>query len=535
MTWRAKWLAGARVALVAGIAAQAGAQEPPAAPSATNADPGGNRVTIGVGPAFFPSYVGSNQISVVPGIAIEAQIAVLSFSTQGTSLSADLIPDHGTPGWKIQAGPMINVRLDRTSRIGNRQMAALGELKTAWEPGAWAGVQRTGVVTSPYDTLSASVGWSRDVAGAHDGAIVSPALSYATPLSHRDYVSLSGGADHVDRRFGRYYYDVGADGSRASGLPAYAGANRTGWKGLEHQPARRPCRARHVAARRRRVRHARLCPPARPVRTLADRRGRQRRSVVGRARRQRHVVKRAIFGLLVLIVAAAAYAGWLGYFGGPVFRLFPADDAGQRHRTAAVFLSGDMGLNTGMGPRIARDLAAHGVPVVGVNSLTTFARRRSIAETQALVRAAAERALALPGTRDLLLVGQSFGANALIQGIAGLSPAMRAHVRLVALVVPARSNLLRATPGGILDIGDDGPALPAARALDWAPVLCLHGAAEEGSLCPDWSAANVVATTLPGDHYLRHDDRAVVATVVRRLATLPKLHATPTSRQQRGG
>jgi len=228
------------------------------------------------------------------------------------------------------------------------------------------------------------------------------------------------------------------------------------------------------------------------------------------------VARRPLRLILATVVALAAalagYAGHLGYWGGSPYRWVPATAPVPPGRVpaAAVFWSGDMGFNTGMGPRIAAGLAARGVPVLGVNSLTAFASRRTPAEARALVRDAAERALARSGASRLLLIGQSFGANALIEGAAGLPPALRRRVAAAILVVPGRTRLLRATPGGVLDFRDDGPALPAARRLDWAPTLCIRGETEADSLCPEWHARNVRATVLPGDHYLRHDDAAVV-------------------------
>lgn len=193
-------------------------------------DLGRDRITIGVGPTIVPRYIGSKDMVVAPSLAIEGQVSGFSFQTQGTSLTLDLVPDHGKPGWKLQAGPLLNLRLDRSSLLGKGPIADLGKLKTAWEPGLWIGVQRTGVVTSPYDTLSLSVSWQHDIAGAHNDYIVSPALSYDTPLSHHDYVSLSAGADYVGAKFGDYYYDVDAAGSVRSGLRTYGAADRAGWK-----------------------------------------------------------------------------------------------------------------------------------------------------------------------------------------------------------------------------------------------------------------------------------------------------------------
>ncbi len=214
-------------------AISASAQEavPPTADSSDRPlNLGEDRITIGVGAAVVPRYIGSNETIMVPSVALEGQVSGIAFQTQGTSINLDLVPDHGAQGWKVQAGPILNVRLDRTAMLGSGPIAALGKLKTAWEPGAWIGVQRTGVVTSPYDTLSLSVSWQHDIAGAYGGYIVSPSLSYDTPLSHHDYVSLSAGADYVGARMGDYYYDIDAGGSLRSGLRPYSAAGRAGWK-----------------------------------------------------------------------------------------------------------------------------------------------------------------------------------------------------------------------------------------------------------------------------------------------------------------
>ena len=81
--------------------------------------------------------------------------------------------------------------------------------------------------------------------------------------------------------------------------------------------------------------------------------------------------------------------------------------------------------------------------------------------------------------------------------------------------------LFRATPGGVFDFTDDGPARPAARRLDWAPVLCIHGVEESGSLCRGWRQRNVQVVGLPGGHFL-HDDPALVAATVLRAANIAK-------------
>ncbi|GGB22215.1 hypothetical protein GCM10011380_09730 [Sphingomonas metalli] len=227
--------------------------------------------------------------------------------------------------------------------------------------------------------------------------------------------------------------------------------------------------------------------------------------------------------LVALFVGLALYAGRLGYWGGPVFTEVPATAPAPAAEsgTAAVFFSGDMGFTTGMGPAIARRLAQQGIPVVGVNSLTAFARRRSPDEAAALVAQAVARAAALPGVRHVLLVGQSFGANVILLGEPRLPPALRAKVSMVQLLVPEDTMLLRATPGGLMSWWGDGPALPYARAVADVPVICVRGRDEAGSLCPLWHQANVRALTLPGDHFLHYDSPLVAATLLRAFIDRP--------------
>jgi outer membrane scaffolding protein for murein synthesis (MipA/OmpV family) len=191
---------------------------------------GGNRITIGAGAALVPDYIGSGRSTLVPTVAIEGQISGISFNSQGTALYVDAIPGDGKPGWKLQLGPLAALRLDRSNRVDEETVAALGKRKQALELGGSVGIQRTGVVTSPYDTISFSTSWQQDVNGAHGSYVISPGLDYDTPLSTTAFASLSASADYVGRNFGHYYYDIDAAGSEASGLPAYEVAATAGWK-----------------------------------------------------------------------------------------------------------------------------------------------------------------------------------------------------------------------------------------------------------------------------------------------------------------
>ena len=123
--------------------------------------------------------------------------------------------------------------------------------------------------------------------------------------------------------------------------------------------------------------------------------------------------------VLALTSAILGFLGYIGYLGGAVFVEVPATarPVPSKAGLAAVVLSGDMGFNLGMGPKIAKRLAADGIPVIGVNSLTFFRQRRTPAEINALVTEAARRALAFGHASHVILIGQSFGADALQVGL----------------------------------------------------------------------------------------------------------------------
>ncbi|MGU3389885.1 AcvB/VirJ family lysyl-phosphatidylglycerol hydrolase [Sphingomonas sp. M1A8_2b] len=227
-------------------------------------------------------------------------------------------------------------------------------------------------------------------------------------------------------------------------------------------------------------------------------------------------LRRALIGLVVLAAVATGSMAWLGYFGGPVFTDVPAESAATRPRFAAVLLTGDLGYKVGMAPQIAARLAAHGVPVVAINTLTYLRKTRTPAEITTLIADAERRALRLGHTDRVILIGQSFGADMLHVGLVGLPPQLRAKILKVALIVPEDNVQFRASPSEIFDFWTPTTdALPTARRLTWVPVLCVHGEEETGSLCPLLTHANVWRVALPGGHPLHRDTDALYDVLAR--------------------
>ena len=232
----ARYLIGL-VALAAGAPSLAAAQDIQGPPADTAAmaddmggDMGGDTVTIGIGAAYMSDYEGSNDYKILPVPAAIGTIGGIAFTVLGTRASADLIPSPAGPSWDVQLGPVAAVNFIRSNRQGidDPQVRLLGERGTAIELGGYAGIGKTGVITSAYDKLSVSVSYRHDVSDVHDSGIWQPTVNYFTPLSRKAGVGVFATAERVGTNYVRTYYDISPAASARTGLPVYSG--RGGWK-----------------------------------------------------------------------------------------------------------------------------------------------------------------------------------------------------------------------------------------------------------------------------------------------------------------
>ena len=191
---------------------------------------GGDSITVGAGGVYLPDYEGSNDYRFTGAPGAIGSYKGYNFTLAGNRLSVDLIPDRPGPGLDLQFGPIAVVNFNRSSTksIDDVRVKRLGELDTAIELGGYAGIGKTGVITSDYDRLSFSVSYRYDVNGAHRSGIVQPTINYLTPLSRTLAVGVFASAEHAQGKYARYYYSVSPVQSLASGLPTYNA--RGGWK-----------------------------------------------------------------------------------------------------------------------------------------------------------------------------------------------------------------------------------------------------------------------------------------------------------------
>jgi outer membrane protein len=211
-----------------GLAAPAFAQTAPSPAELAHKD----RVTIGVGGALIPDYEGSDDYRLIPAAAIRGQLSGISFSTQGTYFYVDVVP-RGSGKLEFDVGPIVGIRANRTKHnLKDDIVDLLPRRKTAIEVGGFAGISYHGL-TNPYDSLSVHLDVVHDVANAHESTTISPAIDFATPLSHTTYASFSLSTEFVGNKYADYYFSITPADALATGgvLPVFnAGGGMKDWK-----------------------------------------------------------------------------------------------------------------------------------------------------------------------------------------------------------------------------------------------------------------------------------------------------------------
>lgn len=229
--------------------------------------------------------------------------------------------------------------------------------------------------------------------------------------------------------------------------------------------------------------------------------------------------------IAVLALGALGFGTATGFLDGDDLKLLGARDS-SRPALAVLFLSGDIGARFGDGPHIIKALAGTGYPVMVLSSPSAFGVHRSRDQVDAIVASAIRDTVRRTGADRLVVIGQSFGADMLQTGLAGLPSDERSKVAAITLVVPGRSVFFRADPSSLSYHGTpDSDGRVTGGTITWAPVICIYGLDETDSLCPDLNAGNVKRIGLPGGHFLNRDYERVsklVEGIVKSIAPPPR-------------
>ncbi len=180
----------------------------------------GDFLIVGGGAVLVPSYEGSDDLVVIPAAAVAGRLGGIGISARAAGLALDFIPKREGARLGFTLGPVVRYRSNRASRIADPVVARLSKLPGVVEGGLVAGIDIKHVL-NPYDSLSFSVDFRWDVSGKGGGQIISPGVSYLSPLSKGVAMGTAVMSNFVDTRYAQYNFGISAAGSAASGLPAF--------------------------------------------------------------------------------------------------------------------------------------------------------------------------------------------------------------------------------------------------------------------------------------------------------------------------
>jgi type IV secretory pathway VirJ component len=184
-----------------------------------------------------------------------------------------------------------------------------------------------------------------------------------------------------------------------------------------------------------------------------------------------------------------------------------------------ILITGDGGW--GVSDRgIARGLAENGIPVVGLNSLRYFWKRKTPEQTAADMERILQHYSALWKRQKVVVVGYSFGADVLPFMLNRISSDNLRKIEVIALLGPSSTadfqfhwtdwltNRARSTAR---------PVLPEIEKLRGKKILCFYGAEDEDALCGKLEPGLARIIVLPGGHRLGRSYQPVVDAILREI------------------
>jgi type IV secretory pathway VirJ component len=194
--------------------------------------------------------------------------------------------------------------------------------------------------------------------------------------------------------------------------------------------------------------------------------------------------------------------------------------SGAPSGTLAVMLTGDGGW-AALDRTLADSIAAHGTPVVALDSRTYLSRQHDPDSAANDLARILRHYLPYSAASRVLLVGYSRGADVLPFMATRLPPDLLAKVRVVALLGPASNANFRFH---LIDLisnrhrKDDLPTVPEIEKLRGRRILCFYGVKEKQSACPSLPPGLATSFEMPDGHHFGKRYGEIGARIVEALS-----------------
>jgi outer membrane scaffolding protein for murein synthesis (MipA/OmpV family) len=180
----------------------------------------GNFLVVGVGAVVMPDYEGSNDGRIRPAGMVYGRLGGVGISPRAAGLALNFIPDAKGQRVEFSLGPVLRYRRNRNGSVADPVVARLGKLDAVVESGVAVGVTLKGVFHA-HDRISAGTDLRWDISGHGSGRVITPGVSYFTPVGKGQIIGARAGAEFIDDQYASYNYAIGPAGSAASGLEQY--------------------------------------------------------------------------------------------------------------------------------------------------------------------------------------------------------------------------------------------------------------------------------------------------------------------------
>ena len=189
-----------------------------------------------------------------------------------------------------------------------------------------------------------------------------------------------------------------------------------------------------------------------------------------------------------------------------------------------VLLSADGGWAR-LDQEVARNLSREGIPVVGWNTLSYYAHRRTPAQASRALAMVMRHYGTLWNRPRVLLVGYSFGADVLPLLYNRLPPELRAQVTGVALLGLSGDAEFEFHLQDWVErtVGPRYATLPEVRRIRGIPLLCAHGQADHTSVCERIGTPNTLLFVTRSGHSLGSVASPVSTQLLKEIHAMPRL------------
>ncbi|HXP64517.1 MAG TPA: AcvB/VirJ family lysyl-phosphatidylglycerol hydrolase [Steroidobacteraceae bacterium] len=187
----------------------------------------------------------------------------------------------------------------------------------------------------------------------------------------------------------------------------------------------------------------------------------------------------------------------------------------------AIFVSGDGGW-AALDRGVARELAKHGISVVGWNSRKYFWSARTPEGIASDLDRVIRHYTSSWHKSRVILIGYSQGADTMPFMVNRLPASLRAEVDLTALVALSDNALFEFHVASLLGSAPRGiPIAPELERWSGSPYVCIYGAEDPDAACDKLVEAHGSTVKMAGGHHFDGHYSLIAQEILTRLPKLP--------------